>query len=774
MKTLFKRQCKNEDGSVLLAVLTIMTFATILASTAFSFVRTASQRSYENVNEKQAYYTASTCLETFIESVLTPNNDNWDDFVTIAEAGGTSDPIEIEGMGTCTIKVQKPSGLGYIKVMSTAEINGMEETVVCYLRAITEPTNAIFENAIELTGKLNSAYDNVHVVGDVAGSNDTNPDMVYIFDNESVIHGKYFQYGTVQSINHIDFKESITGKGVSFTATKYICFGNNDVNISSNVKKQDNSTSNFIFAGNAFTTMNTRTTLGKQSSSVDGETGVKSGDLDLFASGIVIDINMNSASATEFSQNVADYFRALNNNSDFRIFGIDQSHFVQYGNIYCFANGGVNTPGRTDADLAGNMVLDDKAQVTVTGNVFVEGNLYVAPQARLTIKGNLYVKGQILGTTSNITVNADPLVSESGRIYCTSYGGKTHDLDPAVFDSFKSGRGATPSAEYEGTKFIYNAEDILISEDENISTISADYKALVTNPDAYGIDRFSAGNYEGINFDLIITDSCYIGQYDLNNINNILVKITNKDVLVVFEKGTRLDNGRKILVKNDTKHLEESDSLNPSFCYFTVDTYTPSAKVTPIYKTDEAGNIVYDKKGRKTIIGSEHEGFIDGATLYMDNCCIGDYDTWRNANVGYQVAGVNCGTQALNLTGAPIDGTYDPVFGYIIMLLTDGTQIKAQNACQIEATVYGREAIIEYNATPPVVRYATGNAASPNYVNHNTFSIGSLVVEKLSIGNNPYLAFCQPSSKSNLANLGGSGADKVMGYEVLKYTKDLS
>ena len=339
-----------------------------------------------------------------------------------------------------------------------------------------------------------------------------------------------------------------------------------------------------MFANSAFVTATTRVEIGTASSSLDATTGIKAGDIDLFAHGIVFDLTDEAAASTDYSKSVSSAIRALSVASGkFSFETCDVAEYVQYGNIYCYANGESNTSGRTDAQFAGNMILENNARVTVTGDVFVEGNLFISPQARLTITGDLYVKGQILGTASNITVNADPLRTNTGKIYCTSFAGKTDNLDAAVFDGFKSGRGETPSAEYQGTKFIYHAEDLLISSDNNVSTISSDYKALVTNPDAYRIDRFSAGNYEGKHFDLIITESCYIKNGDIKDNWNVLVRVSTDDVVIVFENGTTLPNNPRFFVKNETKDLEDSDTLSPKFCYITVDTYTTNAKVTPVY-----------------------------------------------------------------------------------------------------------------------------------------------------------------------------------------------
>lgn len=784
MKKLFRNQRKNEEGSVLLAVIAIMTFATILAATAFTFTRTASDRSYENVNEKQAYYTATTCLETFVESVLTPNNANWESFLVIAENGAVSQPVDLDGMGTCTIKVEKPAGLEYVKITSTAEVNGREDIVVCYLKAITEPGAAIFENAVELTGSANAAYNNINVLGDMAGSNDSEADMVYTFTNRPVISGQYFQYGSFYIGNQMEFKESIRGNGSSLTASKYIYLGANDFNITSSVKKQNNSDANYIYAGNTFASAANHVYIGKDSD-VDSETGTKPGDIDLFAAGIIIDPTSAADSQTEYSKTIAnDFVRLKNINSAFALASTDIAHYNQYGNIYCFANGETNTAGETDGVLAGNLIVDDKGRAVITGDVYVEGNLYISPQAEFTVYGNIYVKGDIIGTPR---VYADSKrTDETGFIYCTSYSASSpadnhRTLDADRFEAFKTGRGKVPSSEYEGTKFIYHAEDIMVSDDENVSTISSTYKAMTQNKDAYRVSTlgFTGGDFEGKHYDLIITSSCYIrktdnwGGSDLSNYKNILVQVTNGDIVIAFEDGITLTNNTRIFVKNTTKSLENSDSGKPNFCYFLVDTYEDGAKVEPVYKLDENGDKVLDRNGKPIVIDSNHSGFKQGATLtFNTDCCIIDYDTWKNANVG-NIPG--CGTLPLNLTGTEVAGSYTPENdkGYIIMLLSEGTTLKANNCMMLETTIYGRQAHLDINNGYDV-NFEKGTPSYSLQATHNTAILGSCVVGNLTTQNAIWIAYMPPSSKSNLANLGGAGADQVLGYEVVKYTQNLS
>lgn len=772
MKKLFGRQRSNEDGSVLLAVLTIMTFAALLTATAFSFVRQASNQSFSNVNEKQAYYTASTCLETFVDSILTPGNPYWDDFMEVAESGGTSLPIDIEGMGTCAISVEKPSGMGYIKVVATAEVNGKKDSVACYLKANTIPKTADFSNAIELTGSGSAGYNNLNVIGDMAGSNNTNLDMVYSFDNQPTIYGTFFQYGTIENHNHLYFKDSVTGEGTSLTATEYINFSRNDTTIQSNIKKENNSNSNFVNAGKVFTTNATHTTLGADSA-IDPSTGIKIADIDLFAGGVVFGLQNEASSNTAGSKLVARKYSYLSTNSGMQVNFGGGNGYVQYGNIYCYDNG---------SEMGGDMVVDSSSfKVDIKGDVFVEGDLYIATGAEFKVTGNLYVLGTITGTPQ-VSVDADRLTAGqlTGMIYCSSYGGANFSLDDATFQSIKTLRGATPTLEYEGTKYVYYPEDILLSSDANVSTISDKYKAVVTSPDTYSLSTYSGGTYDGVTFDKIVTGSCYIRQSDLNSYGgamSILIRVTDAsgDIVIVMEDGLNFMNGKKILVKNDTKVHETSKTMSPSFCYFTVDSYTSIAKVEPVYKTNPDGSYALDRNGNKQVIDSVHTGFKPSTSIQMNSeFCILDYDTWKNCNVGVSVAGKSCGTKYLNLSGVPdTTDSYDPGLGYIVYLFTEGTTVRANNQALFEGTFYARQATLDVN-NGFNVNFYFGNASVDKNVTCDTFAIGSVIASTLLTRNAIYCAYCPPSSKSNLSNVGGSGAETAAGYEVLKYTKDLS
>lgn len=741
----------NNEGSILLTVIAIMTFATILTVGAMSFVQQANKKTFKNVNTKQAYYTASGCLETFVETVMTDENQ-WTQFESIASTGGESQLVDLGAMGTCTIKVEKPAS-GMIKVTSTAEVNGFTERVVCHLKAQTTPGESTFENAIELAGDSNAGYNNINVIGDMAGSKE-NQDMVYYYQNDSHMYGKYFQYGSLVVNTKLFFHESISGKGVSLTASKYLMFGQNEVGITSNIKKEDNSVSNFINAGNTLI-ISSKMNIG-ETSVEDPVTYIRPSDVDVFAGGIVFALqsagNNLSPSTTALNAELAT--------TSMPAPGSPSDGYVQYGNIYCYDNGTV---------MHGDFVVDGGGynNITINGNVFVEGDLYCAKATNFKVNGNLYVLGEIIGS---------PTV-ENGKIYNTILNTANplnslfESLDKSTFDSFKTLRGSTPATEYEGTRFVYYPEDLLISTDANISTISSKYKNLVANVatkktlEDYKPTGTDKPKYDGVEFDIIVTGDCYITQSDMWNdkYKNILILVTDssKDIVIVFENGCNIGNDRNIVVKNETKIHEDSKTEKPSFCYFTVDTYTIDAKLS--YELNDDGSV-------KT---ASHTGFTLNSSLKISKGNIFDFDTWKNCLSSIPINGTNGGTKAFNITDKEIidSNVYSPVCNYIVYLFTQDTIVNIENDAIIEGTIYAKEASINMNQGKNIKLCTKVGGTT---VDKQVCLLGTIMAKSFTASNTTYVVYYKPSSKSDLKNLGIPSGSKISGFEISRFTNNIT
>lgn len=766
---MFKRKKRllalgNKEGSILLTVMVIMTFATILAVGAMSFVQQASRKTFKNVNSQQAYYTASGCLETFVETIMSDENQ-WATFEQIA-TGTESTEVNLGVMGKCTIRIDKPA-TGMIKLTATATTNGSTERVVCHLKANTIPGDAKFDNAIELSGGSGAGYNNINIIGDMAGTNDTNSDpVVYRLRNSPTIYGNYFQYGSIESNNQLKFVESVSGKGVSLTATKFVYFSQNQTSISSQVRKENNSVSNFVNAGNAFVfngnSSQSEPALGSNSE-LDLSTGIRPKDVDLFANGVVFGLK-NPTNASDPVKVLSTELTALmTEQGDAKPNGGGNDYW-QYGNIYCYSEGGT---------INGDMVADSDKKINITGDVLVEGDLYLTNVSEFNITGNLYVNGTIHWPSNASKLN----IKGGGKLYNRLEFNKAakenplityEDLSQSEFLALKTNpRAVRPTLTYDGTKFVYSPEDLLISTDASVSTISTDYLLQVTtaelgtnttfddnkaNPKSY-LDK---DTNETINFDLIINSSCYIKKEDLNGINNILINVTETsgDIVLVFESGCAL-YGKNILVKNETKDLEIVDNKKPSYCYITIDTYQTGATGTVL---DADGNIIDRPTGFKT------NGY-----MMIDNLSIVDYDTWNNCLSYITIDGKSGGNKTLNTTNIAIADSYCPDLGFIIMLLTEETHIQSGNQNLIEATIFANRASMHLQNGRSISTCLSADA--PKAI--TTSVIGSVIVEKLTTGEAQYINYCKPSSKSNLANLGGGGALKIKGYEISKYTNSM-
>ncbi|WP_443708230.1 hypothetical protein, partial [Ruminococcus bicirculans (ex Wegman et al. 2014)] len=62
-------------------------------------------------------------------------------------------------------------------------------------QSVTKPAD--YTNTIELVGNGNASYDNINVIGDMAGINNTTG-KVYRFINDTQIYGSYLMYGSLE------------------------------------------------------------------------------------------------------------------------------------------------------------------------------------------------------------------------------------------------------------------------------------------------------------------------------------------------------------------------------------------------------------------------------------------------------------------------------------------------------------------------------------------------------------------------------------------------
>ena len=197
-----KRKQRNKPGVVLFTAVAVMLMLSILLTATVSFVSVNRTKTNDNYKSKQAYLTASSTLESFINQIQTdtaPTNDPTakaqqkkaiDNLKKLASANS--------GKGTTKITVaQEGTSVANIVVTCETTYLGKTEKVAAHIstQSVTKP--AEYTNTIELVGNGGAGYDNLNVIGDMAGINNTTG-KVYRFTNNTSIYGSYLMYGSLE------------------------------------------------------------------------------------------------------------------------------------------------------------------------------------------------------------------------------------------------------------------------------------------------------------------------------------------------------------------------------------------------------------------------------------------------------------------------------------------------------------------------------------------------------------------------------------------------
>ena len=220
MKNTPKRKQRNKPGVVLFTAVAVMLMLSILLTATVSYVSVNRTKTNDNYKSKQAYLTASSTLESFINQIQTdtaPTNDPTakaqqkkaiDNLKKLASANsgkGTTTNVSYNGsngksdnIGTTKITVaQEGTSVANIVVTCETTYLGKTEKVAAHIstQSVTKP--AEYTNTIELVGNGGAGYDNLNVIGDMAGINNTTG-KVYRFTNNTSIYGSYLMYGSLE------------------------------------------------------------------------------------------------------------------------------------------------------------------------------------------------------------------------------------------------------------------------------------------------------------------------------------------------------------------------------------------------------------------------------------------------------------------------------------------------------------------------------------------------------------------------------------------------
>ena len=243
MKNTPKRKQRNKPGVVLFTAVAVMLMLSILLTATVSFVSVNRTKTNDNYKSKQAYLTASSTLESFINQIKTdtaPTNDptakaqqkkaieNLKKLASANSGKGTTTNVSYNGVdgksdniGTTKITVaQEGTSAKYIVVTCETTYLGKTEQVAAHISIRSDPKPADYTNTIELVGNGGAGYDNLNVIGDMAGINNTTG-KVYRFTNNTSIYGSYLMYGSLEVSTQplIMLKPSLVGEKQGSTVT---------------------------------------------------------------------------------------------------------------------------------------------------------------------------------------------------------------------------------------------------------------------------------------------------------------------------------------------------------------------------------------------------------------------------------------------------------------------------------------------------------------------------------------------------------------------------
>ncbi len=485
-----KKIKRNQDGSVILAVVCMSMICITLATIALGVVKATTKASSRNVQRTQAKITAEAALTEFIQSY----NNNYDALKALATSGdGTAIDVKMPAdsdfnstYGTVTLHVKK-NGTNGFKVISECTFSTQTQSASVVFDSVKETPN-IPSNALEASEGANFS-DGVAspIDGDICLEKKTSAaDMNYITlgcNNAAFTshiyseYNLYFNSGTSfsdvinksGSLNYEPNKSNAAKAGNFFKqamtiTTEGYMFFYNQTTISTAIGKTDVNGKNSDDAGYDASNLSNRDGyikadkkiwLGMPNALTIGDS---SKPIDMYTHGLYVGtLPQNLAGSTN-----PDY-SAMMGGYDNNVGGQTAAGTVN-GNVYCYI-------GNNATYQSGDMVICNGAQTfTVNGDLFVEGNLYIRVGSdggsKLNVSGTLHCNKNILfiddggNVVSTVGINNGAFQSISNQpgydgenlasrqISC---GSKDVTID-------KTGRNAYPNAGYDPASGVDNTK----------------------------------------------------------------------------------------------------------------------------------------------------------------------------------------------------------------------------------------------------------------------------------------------------------------------------
>lgn len=728
MKNTPKRKQRNKPGVVLFTAVAVMLMLSILLTATVSFVSVNRTKTNDNYKSKQAYLTASSTLESFINQIKTdtaPTNDptakaqqkkaieNLKKLASANSGKGTTTNVSYNGVdgksdniGTTKITVaQEGTSAKYIVVTCETTYLGKTEQVAAHIYIRSDPKPADYTNTIELVGNGGAGYDNLNVIGDMAGINNTTG-KVYRFTNNTSIYGSYLMYGSLEVSTQplIMLKPSLVDEkqGSTVTISENLDVSN-EFHINSTMARADGY--NYVNIGQKLSTSN---------------------HMDVGSSGFDVDLFCCEAN-------------------------IGGNDYTQYGNFYVYKGAGAYNG---DATFGAN-------GQTINGSLYVEGDLNVTKSLKVT--GSVYVTGTITGK--------DKIVCPASNIH-----------EGAVLS--KAGRDAKPQIPVSADAYVYYPEDFFMSNDTNVTTISDEYQAFYDGSNTKTFNSF-ASDWTNVDYTLTelidltgtgaktpvtsryklrITSSCTwakdLSFNDYGNGSKILVDVSDSsgDVVIRLQNGLSLDSSWSptIVVRNRSTIIDTTTGDRKYNCYFVSDSgsaITLNGIDSVTGKSQHSGSSAcnYSFKGLKVFDYDTYVRMFDSSVLNN-----------TKGNPGLPQSGF-----VLNPTSVDVAGSYRPKNSSIIFLFGENTTLNATDQSFFQGSFYSPQAIVNIATSGLGGLVVTDSAGGKMTV--QCCAVGVVIANSFGNANTAFYVYTKPSTTSVMQNAKGDKDDYAYGYELDRY-----
>ncbi|MBP3799065.1 MAG: hypothetical protein J6I46_15000 [Ruminococcus sp.] len=430
-----KRKVRTQRrGAVLMTVTVVTCMMVIIVAAGISLVGHTNARSNKEYRMKQAYFVASSCLESFVSETTGLSVDATHQESEIAAAiesmkskarTGETVTVEIKDVSgsavaatqprwndvTCTLKIEPVNAgdttLNDLKAIATATYLDQTKSVVAYLSVqelFAGKSNTRALEVIGTNGGGNDSYNNMRVYGNAGAIADQSHDKNTMYDcstNDCKFYGDVLVRGSLTSgvqmrlgrnpyyvngFNDVDGGGNET-PGCTMTVTRTLNIANNETKLTSVLAK--NKDSDFKPIGNnAYNYVQTGEALLMQSGG-----GSYIGDNDQFQVDVYTGLlymgqvrnnadvlakvmsGVEEAYANgEITQSQRDrYYNKIVNGAQ------GNSQHI-YGNVYAI---------KRNANFPGDVVVDGINNV-IHGDLWVEGDLYV--NGSLEVTGTIHFK----------------------------------------------------------------------------------------------------------------------------------------------------------------------------------------------------------------------------------------------------------------------------------------------------------------------------------------------------------------------------------------------